>query len=256
MKLTEREAAELFREMTARPERGSGCLDDALLVRVGTDALNAQDREQIAAHIGQCSDCARSYRVARSLRPFRTEIEEAPARDSWRFRAVAAAAAVVVLSLAAWIWQTAGTIRDLSGELALKGQELSHARRTLAVERGRNQHPALPQPLLDVPIIDVDPEPARGGTTKETATLTLPPGVAEVVLVLHLPDGMRTPARVEVDNASGPIWSGMAQRIESGTLTIALRRTMIPPGTYAVRVRASERDAVFALRIANPSERP
>jgi hypothetical protein len=251
MKLTEREAAELFREMTARPERSSGCLDDELLVRVGTDALNAQDREQVAAHIAQCSDCARAYRVARSMRPFAADVRSVPVRSSPRWWAAAAAAAVVVLSLAAWIWQAAGTIRDLRGDLALKRQELSNARHTLAVERGRNQHPALPPPLLGVPIIDVDSEPARGGTAAET-TITLPPGAEEVVLVLHLPDGMRAPARVEVGNASGPVWSGIAQRIESGTLTIALRRTMIPPGTYAVRVRASEREAVFALRVTNP----
>ena len=251
MKLTEREAAELFREMTARPERGIACLDDEMLVRVGTDTMNARDREHIAAHIAQCSDCARAYRVARGMRPFGAEIRRVPAQSSWRFWAAAAAAAVVVISLAAWIWQTAGTIRDLRGDLALKRQELSNARHTLAVERGRNQHPALPPPLLDVPIIDVDSEPARGGTAAVT-TLTLPPGAEEVVLVLHLPDGMRAPARVEVDNTSGPIWSGIAQRIESSTLTIALRRTMIPPGTYAVRVRASEREAVFALRVTNP----
>ena len=54
MKLTDDDTAALYREMTARRQRGPDCLDDEILLRAATNDLGSADRERIAAHIARC----------------------------------------------------------------------------------------------------------------------------------------------------------------------------------------------------------
>ncbi len=247
MKVTEKEAAELYRSMTARGrQRGSDCLDDDLLLRVSTNDLRAPERERIAAHIAQCSDCAREYRVARAMRPFETDARSTLGRRAspwW-----AAAAAVLAVAVAgATVWQWAARIGDLRREVAAQQQELSKARRALALQRTRVHSPAPPQPQLAVPIVDLDPEPTRGAAAP-APTIEVPKGTDEFTLVLHLPGGIRLPAEIEIDNAGGAVWRGTAERTDSGAVTLALHRALIPAGDYTIRVRSGQRQATFPFR--------
>jgi len=253
MKLTETETAALYREMTARRDRGPHCLDDDALLRAATNELSASERERIAAHIGQCSDCAREYRVARAMRPFDADARAAFSRPIPRW-AAAAALAIVTIAVATYFWQTAGTIRDLRRTAAAQQQELANARRTLVAERLRPRTttplaPLVPpQPQLGVPIVDVDPEPTRGGAPA-TASVDLPKGTDEFALVLHLPEVLRAPAEIDVAGAKNAVvWRGTTPG-SGATVTMTLHRGLIPPGSYTVRVRSGRRQTLFPFRV-------
>src|SRR5438128_2071087 len=136
MKLTEKETAALYREATARHGRGPECLDDDLLLRASTNDLGARERERAAAHIAQCSDCAREYRVARAMRPFGDDARAVLGRHIPQWW-TAAAAAVVIITIAGYTWQTADALRD--------------TRRSLAVEQGELASAAPPRPPAHPP---------------------------------------------------------------------------------------------------------
>ena len=237
MKLTEQETAALYRDATARREGGPECLDDEILLRASTNDLNAVERERIAAHIAQCSDCAREYRVARAMRPFAADARLALGRRRVPQWWAAAAAAVAAVVIATYAWQTTATLRDVRRNLVFEQGELAHARREMA--RARSQvHPFLPPvPQLAVPIVDVDPEPIRGAATA-VASVDVPAGTNELALVLHLPANVQAPAALAVIDAKGAVvWRGTATSgVDEGTLTIALPRNLIPTGSYVVRV--------------------
>ena len=191
MKMTEKEAAALYREATGRHERGPECLDDDLLLRASANDLGAGDRPRIAAHIAQCSDCAREYRVARAMRPFRDDARATLARRTSPWWAAAAAAAVI-LAMAAYAWRTSMTLQSLERGLAAEQRELARSRSELARARLQLRPAVPPAPQLGVPIIDVDPEPTRG-TAAAVASVDVPAGTDEFALVLHVPSAVRTP---------------------------------------------------------------
>jgi hypothetical protein len=237
MKLTETETAALYREATARRERGPECLDDDLLLRASTNDLGASEREQIAAHIARCSDCAREYRVARAMRPFDADARAALGRNVPQWWA-AAAAAVVMVAIALYGWRTTTALRDARGSLAFEQGELANARRELARARLQVRPTTPPSPQLGVPIVDVDPEPTRGPAAAPTAWVEVPSGTGEFALVLHLPPGIRAPAALAVVDENGAVvWRGTATHgLDTGTLTLALPRSLIRSGRYVVHV--------------------
>jgi hypothetical protein len=248
MKMTENEAAELYRQMTARGgQRGAECLDDDLLLLTSSNDLRPGDRVRIAAHIAQCSDCARAYRVARAMRPFRADARAAlgwPKRQWW----AAAAAADVTIAVATYAWQTAGTIGDLRQSVSRQQQELMNARRALAVQRARIPQSTPRQPQIGVPIVDLDPEPARGSAAPAT-TVDVPRGIDQFTLVLHLPEAIHAPAEIEIDDGKGPVWRGtIGAGIESGMITLVVPRGLIHAGSYNVRVRSGQRQTTFPFR--------
>jgi hypothetical protein len=253
MKLTETETAALYREMTARRDRGPDCLDDDALLRAAANDLSPSERARIAAHIGQCSDCAREYRVARAMRPFDAEARAAFVRPIPRW-AAAVAAAIVTIAIAAYFWRTTGTIRDLRHAAAVQQGDLANARRALAAERVR-PHTAAPvvplappRPQLGVPIVDVDPEPTRGGAPAP-ASVEVPKGTDEFALVLHLPEVLRAPAEIEVTGAKNDVvWRGTLPGA-GATITMTLHRQLVPPGSYTVRVRSGRRQTLFPFRV-------
>ena len=237
MKLTEKETAALYRDATARREGGPECLDDEILLRASMNDLNAGERERVAAHIAQCSDCAREYRVARAMRPFAADTRLALGRPRVPRWWVAAAATVAAVVISTYAWQTAVTLREVRHNLVFEQGELAQARRETA--RARLQvHPLLPPvPQLAVPIVDVDPEPIRG-TVTVVASVDVPAGTNELALVLHLPATVQAPAALAVIDAKGAVvWRGTATSgVDEGTLTVALPRNLIPTGSYVVRV--------------------
>ena len=249
MKVTENEAAELYRQMTARGrQRGAECLDDELLLRASSNDLRPRDRERVAAHIAGCSDCAREYRAARAMRPFHADARAAfgLARRQWW---AAAAAAAVTIAVVTYAWQTAGTIGDLRQSVARQQQELMHARRALAVQRALIPQSIPREPQIGVPIVDIDPEPARGSAAPPT-TVDVPKGTDLFTLVLHLPEAIHPPADIEIDDGKGPVWRGtIGVATESGTITLVVPRGLVQAGQYIVRVRSGQRQMTFAFRV-------
>jgi len=248
MKMTENEAAELYRQLTDRGgRRGADCLDDELLLRASSNDLRPRDRERVAAHIAGCSDCAREYRAARAMRPFRADARAAfgwPKRRWW----AAAAAAAVTIAVVAYAWQTAGTIGDLRQSVSRQQQELMHARRALAVQRARVPQSIPREPQIGVPIVDIDPEPARGSAP--STTVEVPKGTDLFTLVLHLPETIHPPADIEIDGGKGPVWRGtIGVATESGTITMVVPRNLVHAGSYTVRVRSGQRQMTFPFRV-------
>lgn len=232
MKLTDQETAALFREATARDPRGGQCLDEQLLLRAAENDLAPAERERVAAHIAECSDCASEYRVARAMRPFGADARAAfGRRTAWRWWAAAAAAVVIAL----FAWQAA-TVRSLQSQLQ--------------IERAR-PHPQLaapsPIPQLAVPIVDLEAEPIRGAAPPITS-IDAPKGAGEIALVLHLPSRVPAPAAVTVlDERGAAVWRGTVQQgLDAGAFTLTLPRALIPSGRYSVDVAGTS----FPFRVA------
>jgi len=253
MKLTDEQTAELYRDLTVRRERGPDCLDDDLLVRAGANKLRAGEREALAVHIANCSDCAREYQIARSMRPFgaAARAELGSRFPTWQALAAAAIAACAVLTFA-WRNETG----DLRRELARQRQELASTRSMLAAVRLRPvptvvHDVAFPTPRLGGPIVDIDPAGTRG--TAQAATLiAAPKGTDEIILILHLPEEIRAPAQIEMTGANGGIWRHtIGGGIESGTVTLSLPRAFAPPGAYTVRIRSPKGEATFSFRVTD-----
>jgi anti-sigma factor RsiW len=74
MKLTESELRALWQQHTARSNTSSGvCLSEELLLRAGLDELTVAERQQLAAHLSGCADCAEEYRLARAAQAWARE---------------------------------------------------------------------------------------------------------------------------------------------------------------------------------------
>jgi hypothetical protein len=248
MTLRENEAAQLFRELTARATRGQpDCLGEELLVRASSGTLSGADRERIATHIARCSDCAREYQIARSLRPLKSEARAIFGRPRWMAHA---AAAMLVLALPIIVWLAVLRQRDAVAIAKLERQLTAMpapAPRTdtAEIERLRGAVAELSRPQVSVPIVDLDADVMRG-----TAHEAVVPGASDIfTLILHLPDEPTGLAEVELKDSKGAtIWQDRVTLDRSGTITLALHRRLVPPGTYSLRIRQT----VFHFRVASP----
>lgn len=221
MKLTEQEAAALYRRMTARTDR-SGCLGEELLIRAAANTLTPSEREEVSSHLAQCSDCAREYQIARSLRSLPEERWSAA-----RWIAVAATVLLAV-SLAAVVWlvRTNEQLRDATRPIA-----------PVTVE--------VPKPQVGVPIVDLDSDLVRGGA-EAVPRIVVPPTTDVFTLILHLPAPVeRTPVDVEIAG----VWRGaIAVPPGSNSITVALHRRMVPAGSHTLRVNG----AAFRFDVVYP----
>jgi len=80
MKLNSEELRSLYQRETARSNRRSDseCLTEEVLARAVSGELDEAERERIADHLATCSDCAKEYRAAKSIKSWADET--APAR--------------------------------------------------------------------------------------------------------------------------------------------------------------------------------
>jgi len=80
MKLNSEELRSLYQRETARSNRrsDSGCLTEEVLARAVAGELDHSERERIADHLGTCSDCAKEFSAAKSIKAWADE--HAPAR--------------------------------------------------------------------------------------------------------------------------------------------------------------------------------
>ena len=99
----------MFRTIRAQAKLDHVPSADLLAYRDGGRALSDADARLIAEHVGECRECAEDLallgRAARTERRIRSESAEGgtkPPLPAWRRAAVGAAAALVVVSVAAW----------------------------------------------------------------------------------------------------------------------------------------------------------
>ena len=75
MKLNSEELRSLYQQETARSNRrsDSDCLTEDVLARAVAGELDQSERERIADHLATCSDCAKEYSAAKSIKAWADE---------------------------------------------------------------------------------------------------------------------------------------------------------------------------------------
>jgi hypothetical protein len=289
MTMTEHDLRELWRgrPASAAGDRGP-CVTDDMWARLASGDATAAERTQVASHVARCADCADAYRVVDEFRPWMGEAagtlsagapsaREGRARSAPRLPVWFLAAASLLIGLLGIgfyvVWQN-GRQRalQLEARLADARQSLSAAEASLAQARERlGQTPASPgpassgtgpsgtaqsgtaapsEPLLDVPIVDLDP--IGGGTTRGTRSapdVVAPPDAGAVTLILNFPPlaaastlsiEIASAADAGAQRASGiaaPGWSRRTERAAgAASLNLTLPRHSYPPGRYVIRL--------------------
>jgi putative zinc finger protein len=228
MKLNSEEMRSLYQRETARSNRrsDSNCLTEEVLARAVAGELDQSERERIADHLASCSDCAKEYSAAKSIKAWADE--NAPARpipfhakanghyrplpESRRlYLPYAIAASLLVLSVALGALlisksrENQRLVAEANNRASTHTAETTEARRLLEQEsaarrlaeeqlakRDAAAKPAiLPEqsvaPQANVPIIDLNPEDAlRGNQNPKAATVQLSSDTDLFTLILNL----------------------------------------------------------------------
>lgn len=224
---------------------GSECPSEEILMKAATNRLHAREREAVAAHVAKCSDCARDFRVARSLAPWATEASK-NAREEERnlspFAIALTVAIAVSIPLLVWMFlgrtESSKTIDRLYAEIARRDQEL-RALRTAAIAMRIHIDEQL-APEIGAPIADVDAEVAG-------PTIVLPPTARSLTLILHLPFPHARSIELR-DQNERLIWRADAPQTDSGTMTVTIPRQLVMPGAYLLRVMNASTHGTFHFR--------
>jgi hypothetical protein len=187
VRLTEAELKEVLRSQTARRVRGDeACLSEEALRRAASKDLNRAEREHVAQHLTRCSDCAREYGIAHTVRawagqaansalqaPLRNQPQQAhsfsqaghtgrfASRPYRRFLSYALAASVlalIALSLGIVLIHRADTryVTQLNGQLAERDRTIVDLQQSIAEA-----------PKSSTPAGDTQPGPVNAGGEKE-----------------------------------------------------------------------------------------
>ena len=252
MRLNEGELQQLYQSMTARRARqGDDCVDEDLLIHAASGELTDAARSKIAAHIATCSDCARDYRIARSLRTFENEGRRALGSATTRARWWAVAASVVfALLLSAVVWLSVTdkrkqeTIRHLETTVASQQSELEVSRRRPVVSRVDAM-----RPQLGVPIVDLDDDAVRG-PGDATTSINVPSSTQFFTVILHLPKPVRKTLEIELFSSDGSVlWRDRLKPDSSTTVTLAVPRSLVPAGDYTIEVGSADSRMTFRFRV-------
>jgi len=268
MKLSEKELKELYQQQTTRSNRGeANCLSEQELLRAATGELSQSERERVADHLVVCSDCAREYSIASSLKPWSEQFGKTERKQKIFFPssvsyAIAASLLLLCLALTGWIIslreQNHRATESLNQQLAERDRALAAAKESLAETRrqleggsGRSEQyekqiaeqnqiiAELSQPQINVPINDLDPKASIRGSQAGITTVKVPPGANLFTLILNTTDEQSFPNYgLEILDQSGKlIWSGdRLRKTESNNFTVALTRRLFPVGQYRIKL--------------------
>jgi hypothetical protein len=241
MKVTEEDLRRLYEESTV-PSDAAACLDTDVLIRAANKSLGDSEREVVADHIARCSECARGYRIARSMRAL-TGSPSRPSRPVWAF-AAGAVAAMLLLFVPAAIRFNRLREHDRTTIAALERTLAERKRPTVVAPMADLTDFTRPQ--LDTPIIDLDSDVTRG--TEKATSVVVPASVDLFTAILHLDQ----PAQDVIDIViEGPArWSGSWRAVTpAATLPLTLHRKRFPSGAYVVHTQAGGHDAVYRFRV-------
>jgi len=243
-------------QSATRRRNGAECPGEESLMKMARNALPLREREAVVAHLARCSDCARDYRIAKSLAPWAEETAAMPRRESERavspFAIAAAVAIAVSIPLAVWMFlsRTASsrTIDQLYAEIALRDREIRVLRMANAtLHEATNQRAA--QPQIGTAIVDLEADDIRGTTTTSMTTVEIAEPARAFTLILHLP--FEHAATLELlDNAGRLAWRGSVPAGQpSGTITITIPRELVTTGDYVIRAAGEKGAADFRFRV-------
>ena len=211
MKLNSEELRSLYQRETARSNRrsDSDCLTEEVLARAVAGELSQAERERIGDHLASCSDCAKEYSAAKSIKAWADD--KAPARtipfpvkaNGHRLSkprpvylpyAVAASLLIVSLLLGALLIsksrENQRLIAEANNRASIHGAETNESRRLveeatrraeqesaarraaekeLAAAKSSSRPNQSSVPEANVPIIDLNPQDAGRGGQNPTA---------------------------------------------------------------------------------------
>lgn len=252
------------------------------MARAAAGELSRSERGMIADHLAVCSDCAQEYRILRRLEPSVTTRLGWPRRLIGGFSlgpaAYAFAAALLVVSLAGAVWvitlrrENARMTARLEEQLSNRdqiSQSLAETRRQLEelMRRAEEQQKEiaemrysvddLPQPQVNVPIVDLELQDVRGVARDAVSTVTAPAGANLLLLILHVAGGPPfSDYALEISDAQGRrVWQARGlRRSQEDTFTVALQRRLLPAGQYrlslyGLRAGRSESVGNYTLRV-------
>jgi hypothetical protein len=264
-----------WRQFTPAAAGRAGCLTDDEWAALLSQDVKPASRARAAKHIASCAQCADEYRLLEPLKPW---VEEAvqvlsPGRRAGRdtrapvdiyapvWRSPRRTGALLVAASLAIVLMGAGLYRldrahqaraaRFEEQLAAQRHELTSVQAALSEAQAQLQSrpPSgsgiqAVSPLVDVPIIDLDPENSGTvrGAVRGTGESGRPIALRDariVTFILNFPPlTSRTPIAIVLADARGETrWSARTTR-ESGTasLNLTLQRESFPVGEYEIRL--------------------
>ena len=246
MTLDEGELRNAYQNATRR-RAGTNCPGEDTLIRAARHDLSSGDREAVIAHLAQCSDCARDYRIATALQPWANDATKRERDDDGRnaspFTIATTVAIAVSIPLIVWLFLArtgaSRTIDQLYGEIAKRDQE-NRALRTQSLAL-RAKIEELSTPSIGIPAVDLD-------ASANPTSIDLAPNTHAVALILHLP--FPRAQTFELHDARGQtLWRDANETTDSASVTITVPRELVPSGDYVMRANSASDHADFAFRI-------
>lgn len=237
--------------------------------RLATGAATADERARLGDHVVRCAACADVFRVVTRLEADAALVDpaavshmtatgaeaESPTEVSRPVPVVRASmgpwlAAAAPLALAAgsgwWAWSLNRQVGALQGQLAAGPQPEDLAALEVRLRDMDARASALAreladaqQPGLNVPIVDLLPDQARGAAPAP-AVVRVPPGARFVTVIVTLAAPLPSQAALTVeivaaDGRSVGAWPGVRPG-RYGTSSIVVPATLLPAGRYTVRL--------------------
>jgi|GEM_PF-5212291 len=234
---------EVYQRATRRQDRDD-CPSEEMLMTAARNAATAQQRDAVAEHVAQCSDCARDFRIARSLVPWALEAskrEDEQEHNLSPFAIAATVAIAVTIPLIVWLilarTGSSRAIDHLNMEIARRDQEIRALRFNAIAMRGRIEQQTTPE--IGAPIIDVD--------RNNPKTIDLANGARSFTLMVHLPFA-RTRSFELRDKDDRLLWRANAD-VSADTIPITFPRALTPAGQYVLHAIADNDRADFRFTI-------
>jgi len=233
---------------------GSECPTEESLMKAATNKLSSKERDAVAQHVASCSDCARDFRIARSLAPWAAEASKNAREEERNLSPLAIALTVAIaVSIPLIVWMVLArtgasrTIDRLYAEIARREQEIRALRTTSLAMRTRLDQQLVPE--IGMPIVDLDADnaPALGFPAPGVKTIEVPRTTRSITLIMHLPFPHARSLELR-DDEEQLLWRADAPQTDSGSITVTLPRELVPPGDYVLRATNASGHADFKFR--------
>jgi len=243
----------LYQRATRRGA-GSDCPSEETLMKAATNKLPSREREAVALHVAKCSDCARDFRIARSLAPWAAEASKNAREEERNLSPFAIAVTVAIaVSIPLIVWMVLArtgaskTIDRLYAEIARRDQEIRVLRTASLAMRTRLDQQLTPE--IGAPIVDLDADSARGLALPApgVTTIEVPKTTRSITLIAHLPFPHARSLELR-DDEEQLLWRADAPQTDSGSITVTLPRELVPPGDYVLRATNASGRADFKFR--------
>jgi hypothetical protein len=247
----------------ARADR-TGCPSSEALARAAEGGPTGA-APAIVDHLAGCADCALEYRVASALKPWAegaaASLDMRRRRSGTRVLPLALPASLAAcLALVGWVVALHQREGRLEARLAEARPLTIPAAPGLAAAPAPSVAPAEPQPIPNVPLVDLFPRGATRGSG--TSAPVLDAGASSlVVLILNVrePQAGATYAIEIVDARGQRAWSTENVRAGGDPLTLAVPSRLLTDESYQVhlyRLRAGRRvpDEQYDFRLRRRPE--